>query len=89
MEDKEGQGKTYLQTPPFYIVDKGKFVGSGLLCYRGRKSSTEPCNFAVKYKWKPAWNEPEAAQLKKARDKHVYGVVQSHSYEVVDTTENL
>lgn len=27
--------------------------------------------------------------MKKARDRHVWGIVQFHSYEIVDTTENL
>lgn len=88
-ENTEGLGKMYLQTPPFFIRGQELIVRGSLLCHRGRESSTELWNFVVKYKWKPAWHEPEATQLKKARDRHVWGIVQFHSYEVVDSTENL
>ncbi|KFY37211.1 hypothetical protein V495_07294 [Pseudogymnoascus sp. VKM F-4514 (FW-929)] len=81
--------KVYLQTPPFYIEDEETIVRGPLVCHRGRAPSTALWNCVVKYKWKPPWHEPEALQLKKARGKQVWGVVQLHGYEVIESTENL
>ncbi|KFY94080.1 hypothetical protein V500_03420 [Pseudogymnoascus sp. VKM F-4518 (FW-2643)] len=89
-DDKKMLGKKmYLETPPFFIRDEETIVRGSLLCHRGRESSAAPWNFVVKYKWKPPWHEPEAEHLKKVRDRNVWGVVQFHSYEVIDKTEDL
>ncbi|OBT93570.1 hypothetical protein VE01_08309 [Pseudogymnoascus verrucosus] len=82
-------GKMYLQTPPFFIRDEEVIARGSLLCHRGRESPDAPWNFVVKYKWKPPWHEPEAEQLKRVRDRNVWGVVQFHSYKVIDKTEDL
>ncbi|KAL5353976.1 hypothetical protein ACLOAV_000061 [Pseudogymnoascus australis] len=82
-------GKMYLQTPPFVARDDEVIARGSLLCHRGRESANAQWRFVVKYKWKPPWHEPEAKQLKKARDRNVWGVVQFHSYQVIDNTENL
>lgn len=81
--------KVYVQFPPFFSRDEETIVRGSLLCHRGKVSPTAGWNYVVKYKWKPPWHEPEAKHLKKAQDKHVWGVVQCHSYQVIDNTENL
>lgn len=88
-ENKKVAGKMYLQNPPFFARDEEVVARGSLLCHRGRESSTASWRFVVKYKWKPPWHEPEAEQLKKARARNVWGVVQFHSYQVIDNTENL
>ncbi|ELR03781.1 hypothetical protein GMDG_01310 [Pseudogymnoascus destructans 20631-21] len=88
-ENKKVTGKMYLETPPFFIRDEEVIARGSLLCHRGRESSKAPWNFVVKYKWKPPWHEPEAEQLKRVRDRNVWGVVQFHSYNLIDKTEDL
>ncbi|OBT53271.1 hypothetical protein VE04_06334 [Pseudogymnoascus sp. 24MN13] len=85
VEDK----KMYLQTPAFFIRDEETIVRGSLLCHKGRESPKAPWNYVVKYKWKPQWHEPEADQLKRVRERSVWGVAQIHSYKVIHSTDKL
>ncbi|OBT46177.1 hypothetical protein VE00_02393 [Pseudogymnoascus sp. WSF 3629] len=81
--------KMYLQTQAFFIRDEESIVGGSLLCHKGRESPKAPWNYVVKYKWKPPWHEPEADQLKKVRERRVWGVAQLHSFKVICSTDKL
>lgn len=79
--------RLYLEDEAF--VDRDKFFGDGLLCYRAKHANQDDWTHVVKLKWRDANNKPEEDVFDYIQSKNVSGVAFLESHDVLEETVDL